>query len=187
MREWRFAVTVDDRAIGEHRFSLRPGDGGADLTSEARFLVRILFFEAYRYEHTAREAWRGNCLQSLRANTRTNDERIEVTGGLEGDAFRIATAGSSATLDGCVQTFAYWNPSILQAKRLLNPQTGEYVAVTVTHLGRETLAGRPADRYRLVGGGKTPLRIDLWYTPERDWIGLESRTPEGRLLRYTRK
>jgi hypothetical protein len=87
----------------------------------------------------------------------------------------------------CVQTFAYWNPSILEARRLLNPQTGEYVYVEVTPMGREIIAGQQTERFRLLGDGRSPLEIDLWYTPARDWVALESRTPEGRRLRYDRK
>jgi len=86
-----------------------------------------------------------------------------------------------------VQTFAYWNPSILEASHLLNPQTGEYVPVKTLLMGREIVGGQPADRYRLIGEGRTPLQIDLWYSPGRDWLALESLTPEGHRLRYARK
>jgi len=171
-REWRFDVSLDGRPIGEHRFQLREADDTRELVSEANFRVRILFFDAYRYAHRAEERWRGNCLQRLDARTDTNGRKTEV---------------NVEPTDTCVQTFAYWNPSILEARTLLNPQTGEYVPVEVRKLGTETLAGQPAERFRLVGAGRDPLEIDLWYSPARDWLALESRTPEGRRLRYARK
>jgi hypothetical protein len=173
VREWRFDVTLDGRPIGEHSYVLREDAGARELTSEARFNVRILFFDAYRYEHRARELWHGDCLQSLDARTDTNGRQSVV---------EIASPP-----EPCVQTFAYWNPRILDAQRLLNPQTGQYVSVTVTPMGREQLAGRETDRFRLRGDGPEPLEIDLWYTPERDWVALESVTPEGRRVRYARK
>jgi hypothetical protein len=176
-REWNFDVTLDGRPIGEHRFVLRELENARELTSEARFRVRILFLDAYRYEHHAREWWRGDCLERLDARTDANGKRVEV-------AFPRADA---APLADCVQTFAYWNPSILEAHRLLNPQTGEYVEVQVSPMGREVVDGQPAERYRLLGAGRTPLAIDLWYTPAREWVALESTTPEGRRLRYARK
>ena len=100
----------------------------------------------------------------------------------------MTTGGAVAAIEPCVQTFAYWNPRILDATRLLNPQTGEYLPVQVLALGRESLGEYPdAQRYRLLGdaGGK-PLHIDLWYTPAREWLALESRTPEGRRVRYSK-
>lgn len=186
-REWHFDVSLDGRPIGEHRFVLRETRDSHELTSEARFRVRVLFLEAYRYEHRALEWWQDDCLVRLDASTDSNGKRIAVAGKLEDGAFRLTTDGEPTPFDDCVQTFAYWNPSILEARRLLNPQTGEYVSVAVTSMGREFIAGQQTDRFRLLGGGRTPLQIDLWYTPARDWVALESRTPEGRLLRYSRK
>jgi hypothetical protein len=171
-REWRFNVSLDGKPIGNHRFVLRDVGESRELPSEARFRVRVLFFDAYRYDHRALETWRGDCLQQLDASTEVNGKRtvVDVT-----------------PRDECVQTFAYWNPSILRASRLLNPQTGEYVPVQVRDLGSEILAGQMAERFRLIGGGQTPMEIDLWYSPARDWLALESRTPEGRTLRYSKE
>ena len=171
-REWRFLVSLDGRPIGEHRFVLRDAGASRELTSEARFRVRVLFFDAYRYDHRALETWRGDCLQQLDASTEVNGKRTVV---------------AVTPVDECVQTFAYWNPSILGAHRLLNPQTGEYVPVQVSELGGDVIAGQPAERFRLIGGGQSPLEIDLWYSPARDWLALESRTPEGRTLRYSKE
>jgi hypothetical protein len=171
-REWRFDVSLDGRPIGEHRYLLREAAGTRELVSEANFRVRILFFDAYRYAHRAEERWRGDCLQRLQARTDANGKQTVV---------------DVEPTDACVQTFAYWNASILQARTLLNPQTGEYVPVEVRKLGPETLAGQAAERFRLIGSGREPLEIDLWYSPARDWLALESRTPEGRRLRYARK
>jgi len=185
-REWRFDVSLDGRPIGHHTFVLREGGDSLELTSEARFRVRVLFINAYSYDHRAHESWRGGCLEKLDARTDSNGKETVVTGTQALGEFRLA-GSKAAPLDACVQTFAYWNPRILEAHRLLNPQTGEYVPVKALLMGRETLEGQPADRYRLVGAGREPLQIDLWYTPGRDWLALESLTPEGHRLRYARK
>ena len=185
-RQWRFDVSLDGRPIGEHTFVLREGGDGIELTSEARFRVRVLFFDAYRYDHRAREWWRGDCLEKIDARTDANGKETLVAGTRALGEFRLA-GNNAAPLDACVQTFAYWNPRILEARRLLNPQTGEYVPVKALLMGRETVAGQPADRYRLIGEGRTPLQIDLWYSPGNDWLALESLTPEGHTLRYARK
>jgi hypothetical protein len=185
-REWNFAVSLDGRPIGEHRFTLHEYGDARELTSEANFRVRFLFFDAYRYEHRARERWSGDCLESLDARTDANGKPVVIAGERGGGEFRVGP-DRTVLYDDCVQTFAYWNPSILDARRLLNPQTGEYVDVKVLLMGRELLDGRQTERYRLIGRGETPLQIDLWYTPARDWVALESLTPEGHRLRYARK
>ena len=186
-REWNFAVSLDGRPIGEHRFTLHDRGETRELRSEALFNVRFLFINAYRYEHSAREQWQGDCLQSVDARTDANGKPLLVEGERENGAFRTRTGSTDVLPDDCVQTFAYWNPSILDARRLLNPQTGEYLDVKVLLMGREVIGGQQADPYRLIGKSDAPLQIDLWYTPARDWVALESLTPEGRRLHYKRK
>jgi hypothetical protein len=190
LREWRFDVSLDGRPIGEHHYALRELDNGRELTSEARFRVKVLFFPAYRYEHEAREVWRGECLAQIDARTDDNGERSTVIGRESGGRFRVETGRSVDVLEPCVQSFAYWNPQILEAARLLNPQTGEHVPVTVVRQGRESIGNyEHADRYRLIGADASgaPLQIDLWYTREREWLALESLMPDGRRLRYSLK
>lgn len=58
-------------------------------------------------------------------------------------------------LSGCAMTFAYWNPAFRSQPRLLNPQTGK------------------------------DLDMTLWYSAEDDrWVALESLTNGGRRLAY---
>lgn len=191
-QEWHFDVFLDGKRIGDHRFRLQEEGDRRELTSEAAFDVRILFINAYRYRHEARETWRGECIERVEARTDDNGKALTVEAERAGPAFVVATGGVENVLpvdDACVRTFAYWNPRILEANRLLNPQTGEYVSVRVESLGRERVDGREADRYRLVGtdAAAPALQIDLWYSPARDWLALESNTPGGRMLRYERR
>lgn len=188
-REWRFNVSLDGKHIGEHRFVLSERNDLRELTSEASFRVRFLFINAYHYEHHAHEVWRGDCLETLDAHTDDNGAEVAVFGERAERGFRVTTGDSVAGIERCVQTFAYWNPRILDATRLLNPQTGEYLPVQISALGRAAIAGHDdAQRFRLTGESRgKPLRIDLWYTPAREWLALESLTPDGRTLRYSKE
>jgi hypothetical protein len=82
-------------------------------------------------------------------------------------------------------SFAYWNPGFLEQSRLLNPQTGEYVDVSVEQLEQEVLDVRgeliPALKYRL-----TAYEVDLtlWYSEEDQWLALESIAKGGHVIRY---
>jgi hypothetical protein len=183
-REWAFRVYLDDREIGTHTFTLVASDDREELRSEARFDVRILFIDALTYRHEAIETWRGNCLQSLAAHTRTNEEEA-VVNAQAGQGYLVVDRDQGRERhDGCVMSFAYWNPRILTADRLLNSQTGELLPVRITPQGEETIAvrGRPinAQRHRLSAG---KLTIDLWYAGH-EWVALESPAVGGRRLRY---
>lgn len=183
--EWRFRVFLDDAEIGYHRFSLL-GDGPErQLESEARYNVKFLYITVYRYAHDSRERWQGNCLKQVEANTQDNGKTLAVRGTQDGDRFVVTNTRGQANLPACVMTFAYWNPDLLGQSRLLNVQTGEYMDVQVRVLGEETLTVRGtvqrAQRYALE---TRDFRIDLWYSPNKEWLALESNTEGGRKLRY---
>ena len=184
-REWVFDVYLDHQRIGGHSFRLDTDGSEKWLRSSARFRVKLLFIEAYSYSHTAVEKWDGDCLISLEAQTLENEEETAVHGQRTSSGFQLGGPKGTRVLPACVMTFAYWNPRMLEQKRLLNPQTGEFQAVSIRRVGSETLrvgnGATQAHRYKLTGD---KLDIDLWYSPSMQWLALQSTTPEGYLIRY---
>jgi hypothetical protein len=130
------------------------------------------------------ERWQGGCLKSLESTTVTNGERIAVSARASRGKLTVDRPTGRETLAGCILSFAYWDPRILEASALLNSQTGELVPVQVERLGAESVVVRgrevPAVRHRISGTG---LQIDLWYAGDR-WIALEALVAKGRRLRY---
>jgi hypothetical protein len=184
MRTWDFRVLLDGHDIGRHRFTLRETNESRELRSEAQFDIRVLLVSVYRYMHEAVERWNGNCLESLVSRTDTNGRRQNVEATAEGNRLAVVRGEKREQHEGCIMSFAYWNPQILKAKQLLNSQTGELLPVTVTPKGEAPIVVRgerlTAERYRIVG---KRLEIDLWYDEGR-WLGLEALTDGGRRLRY---
>jgi Family of unknown function (DUF6134) len=186
MQAWSFRVLLDGREIGQHRFTLLGTAAQREVRSSAQFDVKVLTVPLYRYRHEAVEQWVGNCLQSLTSRTETNGAREEVRATARGDGLVVEGAGASREHAGCLMTFAYWDPQILAARRLLNSQTGELVPVNVTSHGEQTLTvlGQPksARHYRI---SASRLQIDLWYAGNQ-WVALEAITEGGKPLRYER-
>jgi hypothetical protein len=186
-REWRFDVFLGDKPIGTQVFQVTGEGARQRVRTEARFDVNILFVNAYSYRHRNEEVWERGCLASIESTTDDNGKPYRLRGTSGSNGFAIETRANRATLPECVRTFAYWNPDYLKAQRLLNAQTGEYEDVTLRPLGEETLEvrgeKRSAHRYALEG---PRLRIDLWYSPENDWLALETKKG-GRTLRYVRQ
>ena len=184
---WLFQVYLDDREIGFHEYAVTERDGRRVVETTARFDVTFLFFTAYRYDHQNRETWSGNCLQNLESVTDDNGDEYRVSGEARADGFALNVNRNAAHIGSdCVRTFAYWNPAILDAQRLLNSQTGELADVTIRAEGTETLAigphNVPAERYTIATEDGP---IHLWYAPgSRHWLALEAETDGGRTLRY---
>ena len=185
-RVWNFSVYLDDKPIGYQRFTLSEGNSGHELTTTARFNVKLLFISVYRYVHDATEYWQGDCLTGLKASTSDGGKLTVVeTRPDEGRLAVSATGRHEEMLTGCVMSFAYWNPAILRQSHLLNSQTGEYEAIRVTQLDTQDIQVRgnavAATHYH-IDGPKHP--IDLWYSRNQEWLALESPLDGGRRLRY---
>ncbi|HEY5641819.1 MAG TPA: DUF6134 family protein [Woeseiaceae bacterium] len=184
-RTWQFEVSLDGSPIGFHRFELVESGDAHQLQSEASFDVRFLFFNAFRYRHTNTEIWSDGCLRSIRSTTDANGQDERVSGMRVDDRLLIRAVDGETSLDGCVMTFAYWNPEFLRQPRLLNPQTGEYLPVRVESLGEQRISVKgqavEAHAYRLLA---EELELIVWYSEANEWLGLQSVAKGGRILRY---
>jgi hypothetical protein len=186
IKTWPFKVYLDDTEIGHHTFELRRHDMGQEMRTHARFEVKLLRLALYSYRHDNVEHWRDDCLQALEATTDENGQRVTVRARAHGGLLRVQVDERATELsEPCAMSFAYWNPVILRATRLLHPQTGALVDVRITPadtepvpVGEQTVPGR---RYILRG---RDLRIDLFYSEQGEWLALYAPIKGGRTLRY---
>jgi hypothetical protein len=182
---WEFDVYLNDKKVGKHSFRVAEEGGVKLVQSEANFKYKILFIPAYKYEHRAAERWTDNCLMDFSAITNDNGEHIQITGSQTNSGFSVQRGEKPVELPECVMTFAYWNPDFLEQPRLLNPQTGEYVDISVEQAGNDIVKVRgqkvPATRFRLTA---YDIDLTLWYSPDDEWLALESVAKGGHIIRY---
>lgn len=189
--DWNFQATLDGKPIGEHRFTVTGQGNERAVHSAANFDVKFFGVTVYTYVHDARERWRDGCLVSLDARTDDDRKASSIQARKEGDAadapLKVTGAPEPEALPGCVMTFAYWNPAMRGQARLLNPQTGRYEAVKISEAEGGTVEVRgkqvEARKLRLTGPKDA---IDLWYSPQGEWLALDS-TVGKRSLSYRLK
>ncbi len=188
LKAYNFRVFLDDDEIGFQSFVVSADETRTQIDVEARFDVTYLFITFYSYRHTNAEVWKGECLQEIHAQTNDNGEKFFVQGTRKDGHLQLQTHHGEEIIEGCVKTFAYWNPTWFQSNRLLNSQTGELQPVEIRTVGEETIAVRgaptPTKHPRIISDKFT---IDLWYTKNNEWVGLQSTTKEGKKLRYELK
>jgi Family of unknown function (DUF6134) len=180
---WDFDVSMDGKLIGTHQFMLTDQKNNQQiLKSEAKFNVKILSISFFEYHHQANELWENNCLRSLEAKTQENSKTTIVKGLQEKSAFKISSPTEAEINAECVMTFAYWNPKILDQKKLLNPQTGDYLLANISTIGKENILVKGqtvnADHYKI---DTAKFKIDLWYGPNKEWLALQSVTEDGKI------
>lgn len=184
-----FDVFLDERRIGDQRFALFPTADGLRIETRARFEVKLLRITAFSYEHRNVEQWRGGCLASIESTTDSNGTPYRVSGRQQAEGFRVEGTDGGQRLPGCVGTFSYWDrQQLVGREKLLNSQTGEYVAVSVQPLAEARLQVGDrevtVERYALRGAG---LDLVVSYASDGgEWLALDSRLDGGRMLRYRR-
>ncbi|MDJ0881574.1 MAG: DUF6134 family protein [Gammaproteobacteria bacterium] len=184
-KNWRFKVFLDDKEIGTHEVRVVPYEDLKQVTVDANFKVKFLFITAYQYQHHTEEVWQGSCLKYINAKTDDNGDDLFIRKVSNGNDFVVETHSGRQNLGDCVRTFAYWDPELLRADKLLNTQTGEYESVQIIDLGKNQIEINEkmveSLHYRLKAGEKV---VDLWYTPDMNWLALKSTTEDGYLISY---
>ncbi len=183
---WEFEVYVDDKRIGNHVFEIVENGSLQQSVNTAEFRYRVLLIPAWRYSHTNTEQWNDDgCLESFEASTRVNGRQSEVTGARTDDGFVVDTGEVTTELPPCIMSFAYWDPRFLEQPRLIDPQTGQYLPITVERLPAEAVQVRGAEvsaqPYRVRAD---ELDLKVFYSEQNEWLALESTGKGGRVIRY---
>lgn len=181
-----FKVFLGKEEIGRQRFDVFSEGERTQVRVGAQFTVKFLYVTVYAYRHTNVETWEGACLREIRAETDDNGDAFFVNGIFRNGQLQVQTQDGNWTGEGCIRTFAYWNPEWIKGDRLLNSQTGEHQPVSILAVGEETIPvqGVPtrATHRRIV---TDKFAVDLWYTLNGRWVALQSTTKKGDTLRYT--
>ncbi|MGA6827571.1 DUF6134 family protein [Nitrospira sp. NS4] len=181
-----FKVFLGKDEIGRQRFEVASEGERTQVRIDAQFTVKFLYIPVYTYRHTNVETWEGACLREIRAETDDNGDSFFVNGNSRNGQLQVQTQAGSWSSEGCIKTFAYWNPEWIKGERLLNSQTGEHQSVSIRAVGEETISvqGVPTrTTHRRIVTDK--FSIDLWYTLNGRWVALQSTTKKGDTLRYT--
>ena len=177
--EWNFDAVLNDKVIGQHTFIYE----NEKTISNANFKFEYLFMD-FIYQHKSTETWQEGCLKTISSKTDDDGDLYEVSGYIGTDRFLVTTNNKTTELPSCVMTFAYGNPKILDQKKLMNSQNGEYLDVDIQFLRQENhmVKGKEilTDLWQIEAKGDDgDLLVHLWYDKNMNWVSLKSQTPIG--------
>ena len=180
--EWNFDAVLNDKVIGQHTFIYE----NEKTISNANFKFEYLFMD-FIYQHKSTETWQEGCLKTISSMTDDDGDLYEVSGHIGTDRFLVTTNNKATELPSCVMTFAYGNPKILDQKKLMNSQSGEYLDVDIQFIREENhiVKGEDilTDLWRIEANiDDGDLLIHLWYDKNMNWVSLKSQTPIGDML-----
>tara|TARA_B110001469_G_scaffold68850_1_gene65532 strand:- start:451 stop:1059 length:609 start_codon:yes stop_codon:yes gene_type:complete len=175
-----FNVSLNGRDVGSHTFVVSGKADNRTVSSSMRLDFRVLLVKKVSYQHQATEVWQDGCLTEVRSETRRNGKAYSVQANAVDDGLSVTNNVGVEVIEGCVRGFAYWHPQWLQAARLLNVETGEYVPVTLS----QTIS--PDDNITHLTITTAKADIHLEYDAAGDWLSLQTKLPLAGELRYQR-
>jgi len=131
--------------------------------------VKVMFIEAYRYEHTAAETWKGGQLTSYKSRTNDNGTQhaVDVSPGSTPDKLVLEVDGKRSDVQKAIAPASLWSKDVVNRSDLFEPANGKRLSIKVKDLGEETLMLRGVKRqtrhYKIAD--KTPGEFDrdLWF------------------------
>ncbi len=181
-----FDISARGQKVGTHTMQFKLSGSQLAVNSKVDVTADFAGVTLFDYKFIAQELWRGDRLASLRSRTRMNGKTFDVSAVRQ--AQKIIIDGSrgriAAPLD--IKPTSYWNPALLQERRLLDMQRGFLLDVQSAKTGTETIkamGGRVrANRYSMKGDAN----MELWYTPRGDWAAGAMKL-KGVLVQFARK
>ena len=183
VKSWNFKVLINDREVGTHQFRVTSEGDSLSVNSTMSMDFTVMMIKKVRYQHQANESWQGSCLTSVSSQTNRQGKDVSlkvnaVETGLLVEKDRIAEGAE--VLAGCVRSFAYWDPQLLQGERLLNVETGEHMPVAIS----SRVSVEDNITHVIIAAPKGD--IHLQYDASGDWLSLQTKLQMGAVLKYQR-
>jgi hypothetical protein len=170
--------------IGRHELSFTTGADSLTVRIDVEISVGLGPIRLFHYTHQATEQWQGGRVMAIDARTSDDGTDFTMSGHRSGDSLIIeGTKAPRYTAPPHALPGTHWNKAMLDGP-IINTQDGRLMTPTVTLIGSRLVpAGsgpRMAHEYQLRGD----LRLDTWYDPTPEWVGLRFTAHDGSVVVY---
>ncbi|HXW71332.1 MAG TPA: DUF6134 family protein [Methylocella sp.] len=129
--------------------------------------VKILYIEAYRYEHSCDQTWKNGQLVAFKSNTNDNGTKHTIDVKAATDKLSMDADGKHSDLPKTVLPVSLWSRDMLTQSEQFDPDTGQRRTIQVTDLGEEVLTvhGVPhhTHHYKIADSQENDFKRDLWF------------------------
>lgn len=165
-----FRVLRDGAPIGHHKIAFEQIGDELHVDVDVELEINLAFITLFRYEHRAKEVWRGGRLISLDTSTNDDGEKYTVSARSTDEGLIVEGADGRFIAPANILPTTYWHPDTVDQNLLLDTQHGRLLSVSATPKGVDVINAAqeqlPAQRFTLDGD----LDVDLWYDPTGDWM-----------------
>ncbi len=158
-----FDIMRQGSKIGTDTFDIvRHGDV-SDVTIVTHVLVKVMFVNAYRYDHKETASWKGSQLVSFTSTTDDNGTNHEVSATQNGGKLALDVDGSKSELSKAMVPASLWSADVSNKSQLFDPGNGKHLSTKPEDLGEElvNVRGAPQQLRHLKLSGQ--FARELWF------------------------
>jgi hypothetical protein len=162
-----YDITREGSSIGTETVDIeRQGDTTA-VKSKTDISVKIMFVEAYRYEHSCSEVWKSGQLVAFKSHTNDNGTKHSVEVTAAGDKLAMVADGKHSDLSKTAAPVNFWGKDVIRHLDVFEPDTGKRLSLKVTDLGSESVTvngvAHQAHHYKIADTLHGEYARDLWF------------------------
>jgi Family of unknown function (DUF6134) len=162
-----YDVTREGSNIGTETVDVeRQGDTTA-VKIKTDISVKIMFVEAYRYEHSCNEVWKSGQLAAFKSHTNDNGTKHSVEVTAASDKLSMAADGKHSDLPKTAAPVNFWGKEVIRHLDVFEPDTGRRLMLELTDVGPESVtingATHQAHHYKIADTLHGEYVRDLWF------------------------
>jgi Family of unknown function (DUF6134) len=162
-----FDINRSGDKIGTETIDIEQQDDTITAKSKTNVSVKILFVEAYRYESSTNEVWKGGQLVSFKSQTNDNGTQHQVKVTAMPDKVSMDADGKHSDLPKTVVPVSLWRKETVRETDAFEPDTGNRVSLKVSDLGPDSVTvngvTHQAHHYKIADTLKGSYVRELWY------------------------
>ena len=180
----RFAIMRNGEQIGTYALEVNRNGAETSVAAVTDLTVRVVFFTAYRLQHTENERWVGGRLVALSSKCDDNGTRHSVSATAKGSGLEVTVDGRATMVDPNVMVPNFWSPQLLARPLMLNTQDGQITPVTVNDGGEEelTINAQVIRTHRYTVNSR--YSQEIWFDDQARLVQARFKGSDGSVIMY---
>ncbi len=162
-----YDVTREGSNIGTETVDVERQGDTTSVKIKSDISVKIMFIEAYRYQHSCNEVWKSGQLVAFKSHTNDNGTKHSVEVTAAGDKLSMAADGKHSELPKTAASVNLWGKDAIRHLDVFEPDTGKRLALKLTDLGPESVTvngvAHQAHHYKIADTLHGEFARDLWF------------------------
>jgi hypothetical protein len=137
---WVFDIVRGNDKIGTDTIDIERQNDTTTIKIKKDVSVKVMFIEAYRYEHSCNETWKNGQLVAFKSRTNDNGTKHSIDVTAAPDKLSMDADGKHSDLPKTAAPASLWGKDAIHQFDAFNPDTGKRLSMKVTEFGEEVLA-----------------------------------------------